>query len=82
MPNKHDLTVEGLAAQLYSSDAVVAFAWWHALREDIKKLYRERATAKIAEFNERNAAPWDKPAGAPAKARHAPDAAFARERPE
>ena len=45
------LNVEGLAAQLYVQSARGAhFAWWHLLREPIKKNFREQARKQISDF--------------------------------
>jgi hypothetical protein len=57
-----DLTIEGLAGQLYTHQASASgyFVWWHILRPEVKERYRNQARQRVAEFNRRNTAPWDK----------------------
>ena len=61
LPDPTDkLLIEGLAAQLYVKSCHGGpYAWWHVLREDIKRAFRKAASAKIAEFDERNAMSWE-----------------------
>lgn len=54
------LLIEGLAGQLCGSRSEGPFAWWHVANEAFKERWRILARKQIAEFNERNLAPWDK----------------------
>ena len=55
-----DITVEGLAGQLYAHASSSGFAvLWHLLKRDLKDCYRAQARAQIVEYNRRNA-PADK----------------------
>ena len=55
-----DITVEGLAGQLYAHASSSGFAvLWHLLKRDLKDRYRTQARTQIAEYNWRNA-PSDK----------------------
>ena len=58
--NADALTVEGLAGQLYThASGSGFFVWWHLLRPEVRRVYRDLARQQIAEFNRGNAAPWD-----------------------
>ncbi len=52
-----DLSIEGLAAQLYEREQKGGICvWWHLLRLDLKDEFRRRARFQIQEYAVRNAA--------------------------